>query len=121
MDIQEARKIVYGFADFHGRGAPLIPDASTLPWDKQTLKHAYSIFITAMRAEQQKNPISFARNGYEDTLSLAMAVMIRIDDYHRIAPEDADAVARVNALPSNQPFNMETMQLLMKYPLGGAK
>ncbi len=121
MNIQQARDIVYGFADILGAGAPWIPDAATLPWPKSTIKHAFDVYVEAMVAEKNKNPALFQREGYQDTLDQAYSVMLHIDDYHDIAEEDREAVARANARPKTDMWDDETMKLLMKYPVGGGQ
>ncbi len=71
-----------------------------------------------MENVKAKDPASFIKEGYDATLNQARAVMLFVDDYHLISPEDKEAVAAVNKLPPFSELNDEAAQLWLKYPIG---
>ncbi len=120
MNVAQAREYVYDFADKMALGASLIGDASTLPCSRDKLRQAFHIYFAWMNAERDKDPVSFEKEGYGDTLRAAESCYVRIDDYHDIAPEDKAAVTRANKNPSSH-ISDEAIDLLGKYPPGGAE
>jgi len=119
MSISQAREYVYAFADKMAIGAPLVGDASTLPCSRDKLRKAFRIYFDWMNAERAKDPVSFEKEGYGDTLRAAESCYARIDDYHDIAPADKAAVTRANKNPSSH-ISDEAIDLLGKYPPGRA-
>ncbi len=119
MDIYAAREIVYGFADIQAAGVPLIPNEASLPWPKDKIRRAFDVFSAAMEAERSKDPVTFAQDGYEETLVQALTMVLHIDDYHAIEECDLEAVGRANRLRRGEAWDDEVMHLLSKYPIGG--
>jgi hypothetical protein len=101
-------------------GTPFIGDSASLPCSKTDLKRAFDVYLMWMREERDKDPAGFAREGYGETLQAAESCYCMIDDFHDVAPEDKDAVERINScMKKQQPIADSDFDIIAKYPIGG--
>ena len=119
MDQQEARDIVYAFADILSKGLPPIPDESILPWSKNVLNQAFSIFISSLEKEVARHPLALRKKDLQNAINAARVCMLQIDDFHKIEAKDQKAVNLVNNRSTSDLIDEESISLLIKYPLGG--
>jgi hypothetical protein len=102
----DAPRITNAFIDRMAQGAPLIGDASTLPYSKEAIRQAFYKQIENMESLRHLNPKLFIDLGYEDALSRYRALLIRIDDWYDIDMEDKDMIAKLNSEPSCPPWGV---------------
>jgi len=76
----DAQRITNAFIDRMAQGAPLIGDASTLPYSKEAMRQAFYKQIEIMDSLRHLNPKLFRALGYEDAVSRYRALLIREKD-----------------------------------------
>lgn len=108
-----AQTVVYAFIDRMAEGAPLIGDASTLPYTKETIRSAFITHIEHYDGMRRISEELFRSKGYDETVQQLRAMYMRVDDWHDIDPEDRDAVFRINSLQGPPPDWV--IPILLKY------
>ncbi|YCM42817.1 hypothetical protein V2O64_16030 [Verrucomicrobiaceae bacterium 227] len=98
MSEERAQTIVYAFIDRMAEGAPLVGDAETLPYPKETIRAAFIMHLDHYEEMRKISEEVFRRNGYDETVEQLRGMSMRLNDWHIIDPEDKDAVARMNSL-----------------------
>ena len=87
VSLEEARKIIYAFANFMGNRAPnsLLDDSGSLPFPKELI---YAAFFIRIRDLEFAKAIGLLQNDQEQELDQTQALMLRISDYQEIDEED---------------------------------
>jgi hypothetical protein len=103
MTDEEAQTIVYAFVDLVAAGNPYIGDASTLPYPKETIRHAFYKHLDHYRSFRLISEETFRELGYHETVEKLSAMLVYLDDWHDIDAADKDAVVRLNAIQGLPP------------------
>jgi hypothetical protein len=103
MSDELAQNIVYAFIDRMAVGAPLVGDASTLPYPKETIRTAFTKHIDHYEGMRRISEELYRSKGYDETVRQLRSMYMRLDDWHEIDPEDKDTVSRMNNLTGPPP------------------
>lgn len=97
ISAQEARDIVYAFANVLAEHSDLILDARLLPETKHRLYLAFDQHRKHYQTLRDMESTKFQQEAYDETLEQVKALRMRIADFQAIDPEDESVVAQINS------------------------
>jgi hypothetical protein len=103
MTDDDAQTIVYAFVDLVAARNPHIGDASTLPYPKETIRQAFHKHLEHYHRMRLVSEQTFRELGYHKTVEKLGAMLVYLDDWHDIHPDDKEAVTRLNAIDGPPP------------------
>lgn len=115
---KQADDVIDAFCDMLAEGAPIVGDASKLPFPKDIIEQAFAMKIDEYEQLRAIVPEAFEQTDCNIDLEQLRAMQVRISDWYDIDSSDKAAIERLNK--TEGPTPVWALPLIVKYLSRGA-